>query len=676
MSVTQAQIDNACREQNSAAHDLNSTVRLIAGPGTGKSFVIEERVKWLIIDQNIPPEQIIVVSFTRASAIELGERIIRTGNDAGIQNIKRVHVSTLHALALKILRRTGRLSRFPADPIIMDEWEQKNVFDKEYSCKAQISLSRAHDIRVYNEAFWSTGSWSDPNCPPIEPSITQEEILSFKNFYNQWTSLYCCVLAGEVISTCVDGVRNGTLNPVEILNVSHIIIDEVQDLNTCDFQFIESFVEGGANVFISGDDDQSIYSFRYAYPKGILEFEENHPDVSTHTLSVCFRCTVRILEAAKQVLDSHRSEDRIEKNLVSVYSNSNPQNDGVILGKKFNNTNEEMDFIADSCSKLIQNGIPASQIMILLGNSRVLLKPLIISLCAHDVPYDATEKDVFKDERVCRFVLSLIRILKNSDNYVAHRVLLGTPEKSGIKTVFSIANWVIDNNLNYKHFLYNQLSTDVFDNREISTIQRFKSNIECITGWTKDDTLLSRKVDIESLICSNFKSEKLSEWKTYIDSLPDEMTLSEMLEYIETDSQAKKIEIVASITNRTSIDNPERTLAQPQGKVRVLTFHSSKGLSSKIVFLPGLEEKVFPTVRSQAAVGLLLENARLFYVALTRAKAACVLSYSTKRRINGRNERMSISRFAEATEIVFSRPPSLQLTDEEVSQINNSLRIL
>lgn len=675
MAITANQIQQAKNVQDNAAHDLNAAVRLVAGPGSGKSFVIEERVTWLIQNQNISPNDIIAVSFTRASANDLRERIYSKGNIIGINNIDQVRVSTLHSLALFILRRTGNLAQYPTDPTILDDWELSAIFDSEFSSSLGSTPTRAGEIRRDHEAFWSTGIWNPANLPAFNVPITQQERNLFNGHYLTRTQAYACVLPGEVIRTCVDAINGGHIDPVAELGVEHLIIDEVQDLNPCDFQFIDALMQRGVNVFISGDDDQSIYSFRYAFPQGIQNFTTTYPTATNHVLNDCFRCTVNVLNAAKNGLNTFPDPNRIPKNLNSVYAASNPINNGVVIGNRFNTPNQEVDYLANSCQALIASGLSPKDIMILVGNKRTLLSSITMALQALNLPFDANQRDDFKDSNEGRFLLSILRIIADTNDYVALRVALGTPRGIGLGTAKSITDEVISNNLNYRNLFYTPLPNNVFNARETTAINKVITNIGMINGWDLNDTLNVRAGDIDQLILNNFTQNEVINWRNYMANLPIDMTLDELKEYLQTDSELTKSTILDTILNRSQQVNPSQ-VNNPLDKIRVMSFHSSKGLSSKVVFITGLEEGVFPTQRSQQAPGLLLENARLFYVAITRAKASCVLSYSTRRTIQGKFTNMRVSRFAQATGIVFNVPQVNQLSVAEIANINNSINDL
>lgn len=187
MPITLEQIAEAARSQDLAAKDPNGTIRLIAGPGTGKSFVIEGRVKWLLSAQGVDGSQISAVSFTRAAAKDLERRIYGFCEKHGLAGFEKVRVSTLHSLALYTLKKTGNLNAYPVDPIVMDTWESERIFDAEFANSINCTPGRASEIRLDHEAYWYTGEWNPPNHPQLDEPITEIERESFKSFHTQRT---------------------------------------------------------------------------------------------------------------------------------------------------------------------------------------------------------------------------------------------------------------------------------------------------------------------------------------------------------------------------------------------------------------------------------------------------------------------------------------------------------
>lgn len=671
MAITPQQILTAKQVQDTAAHDTNQTVRLVAGPGTGKSFVIEGRVHWLLSNQNIPPEDIIAISFTRAASKDLKDRIHGYCLAHNQPNVTSVRVSTLHSLALYILRKTGNLNLYPTDPIIMDDWELAVIFDAEFGHSNPMTPTRCEEVRRDHEAFWSTGNWNPPNLPVPKKPITAAERAAFTAFYTPRTQVYSCVLPGEIIRMCVTQIQAGLIDPVAELGVQHLIVDEVQDLNPCDFDFIDLLIQKGVNVFISGDDDQSVYSFRYAFPQGIQNFTTKYPNSTNHVLADCFRCTPSVLNAAIGVINNFPAQNRIPKNLSSLYTNANPVNNGFLQANTFKSPKQEATFIANSCLALINQNISPKDIMILISNKRAQLKPLTDALDALNIGYDANQREDFKDSNHGRFLMSILRILENTNDYIAHRVILGTPNRIGLTTCNGITDKVIANNMNYRTVFYNQLPTGVFSNREVAAIDKAKATLQVIQNWNLSETINQRAADIDQIILTNFSQTEVADWRAFIASLPLDMTLDELKDYLETDSQETKDNILNSIFERLNQVNPQPNPLPD--KIRIMSFHSSKGLSAKVVFIPGLEETIFPNTFAQQIPGLVLECARLFYVAITRAKAACIISHTQRRNLYGNLTQMTPSRFCASTGAVFGQQNNPALTAAELQTIQTSI---
>jgi superfamily I DNA/RNA helicase len=264
MPITPQQLQAAEATQRAAAHDGAQQIRLVAGPGTGKSFSIEERVCWLL-GQGIQPRAITVVSFTRPSSIELRNRIHACCAGRNQHNGVDVRVSTLHSLALRMLK-AANLLHDPADPLVLDSWELENIFDAEFGCANGLGKTRREEIRREHEAFWSTGLWAPPNYIPPDPPITPAERAAFNAFHGPHTQAYSCVLPGEIVRECLRQIVVGNLDAVALIHLQQLIVDEYQDLNPIDQQFVDELISRGVVTFVAGDDDQSIYSFRYGSP--------------------------------------------------------------------------------------------------------------------------------------------------------------------------------------------------------------------------------------------------------------------------------------------------------------------------------------------------------------------------------------------------------------------------
>ena len=643
MPLSQAQIQAAQAAQHAAAHEHAQQVRVVAGPGTGKSFAIEERVRWLL-SQEVLSTGIYAVSFTRASARDLSQRIHDHCTNNGYPQASKISVTTLHSLALRTLRHAGLLQQYPAEPQVLDDWELENIFDAEFGHKSGITQkSRRDQIRRDHEAFWSTGNWEPPNYVLPEPPISAAEREAFRAFHKPRAQCYSCVLPGEIVRQCVEQMEAGTLNAVKLLRLEHLIVDEFQDLNPMDLRFVDKIAAQGAHVFVAGDDDQSIYSFRFASPAGIQDFIGKYPDCGTHTLRACFRCTPKVLDAGKTLISANPQPNRIEKNLNSLYEGAEPPLAGVVHRWQFHNGITEARAIAESCRDLVANGINPRDVLVLVSNRRLLLPTLKQEFERVQVAHELPHTEGFLDSQAGRLVQAIVRIVCNNSDYVAHRVVLGIRPGVGVNTCAKVADAVIENNLNYLSLFYRQLPGGVFTGRPLNALERAREICSRILDWSKSDTINQRREDIADVVKGIFEDAEAGSWWEYSEGLPADMTLEELRDYLWADSHEQQAALREAVLTRLNLPIPDVDVSPPS--VRIMTMHGVKGLSGKVVFIPGLEEKILPGSKQMLYPGLVLESARLLYVSITRTKVACIVSYAKNRIVYGKFEARTPSRF-------------------------------
>ncbi len=629
MPITLQQIQVAQQQQFHAARDMNPRVRVIAGPGTGKSRCIEERVNFLL-SRRVLPRDIFVISFTRATARDLKQRIVQYCTQFGnAQLALGVNVSTMHALALRTLRSANLLQGFPTDPTILDDWEQENIFDAEFTKRINITNSRASEIRRSYDAHWQTlQSLQLYASPPV--STTEQQ--GFDSFHSATKLVYSCVLPGEVVRLCVDQMRIGNINPGHLPGIRHLIVDEYQDLNECDQEFVQRIANAGANLFVAGDDDQSIYSFRYAAPTGIQRFTTTYPGASPHQLQHCFRCTPAVLGAASSLMAV--AANRLPKALQSLYASAQPPVQGSFHVWRFSTGAEEARAVAESCHALIAAGLAPKDILILLCNTRAQLPLLIQELGTLGLPFERPRGGWMLDSLMARLVFSLLRLLKGPQDYVSHRTVLGLQHGVGVGTCASIANKVVSANLNFRDLFYVLYPTGVFSSREDRAIQKTMAVVQQLSSWSLTDTIQIRGPDIAAIVSNTFNASAsqagqaaMAEWQALASLLPQGMNLEELLSYLWSDTEAGQLQILDAVASRLGLTSSTASHQQnPSQRIRILTMHGAKGLGGCVVFVPGLEQGLMPNPRALQAPGLMEEQRRLLYVSIARTRAACILS--------------------------------------------------
>lgn len=664
MPITPTQIAAAQAVQHAAAHDPSNQVRLVAGPGTGKSSVIEERVSWLL-GNGVPEDEICVVSFTRASTNDLRIRVHEYCANNGHSNAGNVRITTLHSLALRLLRAAGQLATYPAEPLVMDDWEVENIFDLEFGTVHGIGKRRREEIRRHQEAFWVTGMSGPPNYVPPSPPISAAEQASFVAFHGPRTQTYSSVLPGEIIRQCVSLMNANLLNAVNLVNLRHLIVDEFQDLNPLDLSFVNHLVQQGATLFIAGDDDQSVYSFRFADPSGIQNFLVTYPGAAPHNLDSCFRCTTSVLASSVSLIGANAAPNRIPKNHLSLYGASAPPVSGSVHLWKFTNSNLEARAIAESCRDLIAAGMNPRDILVLLSNKR-LVTPLSDAMTAVGIPFEHPSEESFADTRPGRLVLSILRIVCEPNDYVSHRSILGLRNGVGVGTCNGVCEKVIATNLNYRDIFYNPLPSGAFSGRELAALNQARTICTTIMTWQRTDTMNVRAVDLDQIVQTNLTSADFATWQAYRVTVPPDITIEELRDYLWAGTDEQQALILEGVYSRLGIAPPATGILPP--RVRLMTMHGAKGLSARVVFVPMMEEEVFPGPRRSPFPGLVLEAARLLYVSITRARASCVISFANLRMVNGSWKNHTFSRFAPSLNGVFF-PRMVGLSAAEVTKI-------
>jgi len=633
MPITATQKAQAERRQWAAARDGAPQVRLVAGPGTGKSHTVEKRVAHLL-SNGAAPGNVYVISFTRATCAELGARIQNfCSNLPCAAAASQVRVSTMHSLALRILRRANLLTSYPSTPIILDDWEQTNVYDSELASSLGCTPGRAGEIRLAHDAQWQTLNPQYVN----QAQITPAKIQGFNAFHATRTNLYSCVLPGEVIYKCVDAMQQGALQPNQLPTIDHLIVDEFQDLNACDQEFVRLLRSNGAVLFVAGDDDQSIYSFRHANPDGIVQFPGVYPSSSTHILTDCFRCAPQILAPASRLITYN--PNRVAKGLVSLYGAASPPVQGRLWVWSFQTAQEEARAIARSCQELINAGMAGreDEILILISNRRVQLDLIAQELGNLGLPYDPPRGASLVNElEPIRAVYALLRIARDQatgeEDYPAHRDILGILSSVGHVTAKAVADACITNNQNFRQLFHLLACPAWLTGRPASAVQRVMAIVQAAASWTMADTLASRTADIAGVLSGHIftsggnAANNVTMWNTLAGALPPPMTLEELLQFLSADSELDQQAILDLISQRIGGAVPPAP-GTVQKRLRILTMHGAKGLSGKVVFIPSAEEGIMPNFRALQATGLLIEQRRLFYVSVTRAMACCIISH-------------------------------------------------
>jgi len=539
----------------------------------------------------------------------------------------------MHSLALRILRSAAVLATlYPDDPMVLDDWERGNLYDVELAHALGCTPSRAEELRLAHDAQWQTLN------PQViaQAAITNAERQGFMTFHTTRRNLYSCVLPGEVVYECVYRLQQGAIQPNQLPTIEHLVVDEFQDLNACDQEFVRRLANNGATLFVAGDDDQSIYSFRHANPAGIVQFNVIYPAAVTHNLSACFRCAPSILQPSMNLI-AHNPQ-RLPKQLISLYAAATPPVQGLMQVWSFASAQAEAVAIAQSCQQLIHGGMAGEEdeIVILISNRRLQLGSITRELGNLGLPFDPPGGQSIRDEVAFRAVYTILRLLRdqttNTRDYVAYRSLIGQLHGTGATTAKAIGDLCVNHHHNFRALFHLVALPHWLAGRPAAAVTRIRNILQRLAGWAVHDTIGARSGDIGQILSnlifvgSSQSAAYVNEWNTFAISLPQGMTLEELLLFLAADDEADQRIVLNAANNR--LGQIAGAAGPIQKRIRVLTMHGAKGLSGKVVFIPSAEQGIMPSFRAIQAVGLLNEQRRLFYVSLTRAKACCIVSHA------------------------------------------------
>jgi len=601
--------DNLLENQRIAASSDGSRVVLLAGPGTGKTLTITRRICYLIEVNNVAPRDICVITFSRAAAAELRKRIT---DELGEQTIP--YIATLHSFALRQLLRLANYANSLPRPIrIADDWEERHIILEDI--KRFLGLNRISNVSELLSQLSS--DWQSLTADEAD----WEQRFPNPRFIGAWRvhrQIYAYSLRSELVYQLKHTVQQ---NPDVINNLGfeNLLIDEYQDLNRCDLAVVKSISDTGLSLYVSGDDDQSIYGFRKAHPIGIRRFTTEYNDSESLNLNICKRCDQNILDFSLFV--ANQDPFRLDKEIVS---DSTQTADIRIL--RFSNQYNEAEGISNICRYLINHeGIQPHGILILLRSNKHNYFSTTISnyLTTADIEVKTqdTESSIF-DIDGGRQVLSYLRLIINSNDELALRTLIQLDKGSGQSTIESIYNLSQSQAIRFSAALRtiseNPTIIERLGNQIKTRYDRIRSNLERYT-------LLYNPIGISP-----------EAFNALINTICTDLELSVTLQIdiltklgLYADDPDREIVKLDDVLREkdTSLDTLE--VVFEEGKVHIMTMHKAKGLTAEAVIIAAAEDEYIPfKCTNQDEI---MDELRLLYVSLTRAKHYLYITYCNSR---------------------------------------------
>lgn len=599
---------NLTKEQAQVTAHIGAPYRLLAGPGTGKTATLVGRVVKLLEVHGVDPEAIHILTFTRAAAQELRNRIRQKLEDG---NSGSPGVSTIHSYALSQLLKAGEGAVALPQPLrIADDWEKREIIRKELK-----HLCKFKHVKEVDDKFNLISSCWHKSADPKEEVEQGTEDAKFLGEWVRHREVYGYSMQDELVyqlKTALERKENLQLDAP-----AHLLVDEYQDLNRCDLDVILEFRKRGAEVFVSGDDDQSIYGFRHADPQGIRQFEKEYPGAGGGVLEVCHRCAPNILSLGEHV--ANLDPDRMQKNTRPLPDRKN----GEVAFLWFDDQNDEARKIADICRTLLDNGVveKAGDILILLRNNfrENYSKPIVARLKEVELSVASTDEEKPLDRESGRIFLSFMRLAVNAKDSLAWRTLFQIWCKGIGKEAFhAVYKCAVDSGRTFAEQI----------GRTQDLPQKFQGKIANAVAAinAKRSKLFPNGNQPFPTFDALIESVRQAAEMTIDDSDECEAV---MAEFTRARDVIDKFSIGEIIVNASGANEEIEQGKGNEDDINIMTMHKAKGLTAKAVIIAGAENERIPgDAKGAKEKG---EERRLLYVSLTRAKDILLVTYCHSR---------------------------------------------
>ena len=609
-------LDDLNVNQREAVEYINGPCLVIAGAGSGKTKVLTTRIANLI-HNGVYGSNILAITFTNKAAKEMRDRLNILAPD------NYAFVGTFHSFGLRIIKENyeacGLMKNFTiidsddVTSIIKKIMKDLGISDKEVSpgyTKSKISF-------IKNELL------SDSEVERLFLSYQDKYVAKIYFEYEKLLKRNNTIDFDDLLKKPVELFQNND----EVLDhyqekYKYILIDEYQDTNMVQYKLVKLLSNKYRNIFCVGDANQSIYAFRFANYKNILNFEKDYPDAKIITLNQNYRSTVNILKAANDVIRNNK-----ERGDVELFSELG---DGVKL-KYMRSYDEahEVTLVCEEIKNLLSLGYKKSDIAIFYrtnAQSRIIEEGML----KNNFPYKVVGAFYFYKRKEIKDLISYLRLISNpSDDTSLERVINEPKRKIGLKTIANLREKANIENIS----MYDAIESgkELEFKNIIEDIRSKKDNMSLteLIDYTLDKSGMKDALENEKTLEAELRIENLLEFRSITEAYQRETGTINLEDFLE------EISLVADMSEHENIDDG----------ITLMTIHSAKGLEFKCVFIMGMEESILPHANSLLERGGLEEERRLCYVAITRAKERLFISNAKKRMLYGRTTTNPPSRF-------------------------------
>ncbi|UWD48844.1 DUF3553 domain-containing protein [Clostridioides difficile] len=643
-------LDTLNPAQREAVEKTEGPVLILAGAGSGKTKVLTTRIAYLMEDKGVQAPSILAITFTNKAANEMRERVEKNiGSET-----KEMWISTFHSCCVRILRKDINKIGYNRSFVIYDAADQVtlvkdclkelNLSDKVFEPKAVISAISGAKDKLYTPKQFKDMNMSDNRMVKIadiyalyQDRLKRNSALDFDDLILKTVELFKA--NDEVLAYYRSRFR-------------YIMVDEYQDTSKAQYELIKLLAREHQNICVVGDDDQSIYGWRGADIRNILEFEKDYDNVHVVKLEQNYRSTQVILDAANKVISNN-----IERKRKKLWSE---KKEGELIKIQLTGSEiEEADFIADSIAQIARKEKRPYKDFAVLYRANAQARPVEDALNRSQIPYNIYGGTKFYERKEIKDLVAYLRVIQNPQDDISIKRIINVPRRGiGLRTIEKI-----EDRANLKQESIYSVLIDIETNSDISTKARASiSGFVDIIGTLRTikevypvSKLIEKVLDttgyMDELVEIRNKNEKDltgkgEEAQDRIDNLREFISIALEFESSSDDTyENKDLETFLTSIALTSESNDE----EDNDRVSLMTIHTSKGLEFPVVFLTGMEEGLFPISRAIKSLSesQIEEERRLCYVGITRAKEELYMSLTEKRTLYGKTNVAIASRFME-----------------------------
>ena len=594
--------------QREAVQHTQGPLLILAGAGSGKTTVITRRIAWLVEEAGVHPSSILAVTFTNKAAEEMRERVARLVSVP----VEQLWVSTFHSFCTRMLRREGDRTPVGRDFVIFDPSDQKSLV-KQVLAELKLSEKQFHPRKVLEHiSDWKNRCLLPDEAAPEVIDAWGKKLLEAYRLYQEGLTRHRACDFDDLLLHTERLLRQPAMQEIYSQKFRYILVDEYQDTNKAQYLLVQHLAGRHQNLCVVGDEDQSIYGWRGADIRNILDFQRDFPGAKQIKLEQNYRSTQAILDAASTVIANN--SQRLGKTLWTDLGHGER-----LSFRLLDDGRAEAEFVAREILKL--RAVDPEGKVAILYRANWQSRPLEEALRTQNLPYKLVGGTKFYERQEIKDLISYLRLATNPFDLTSFRRCVNTPSRGIGPTTLAKIEAAIPENGTPLEGVAAVLKGGGFSGRSQREMLRFhdlfaqadtEKRTQPLSGFIRwmlhESGLLQALVDEDTL-----------EAKGRIENLEEFLSAASELDGLGLDGFLDRITLMADADE-----------VEQDARITMMTIHCAKGLEFPTVFLVGMEEDVFPNRMAKEDDGL-EEERRLFYVAITRAQRRLVMSGARRR---------------------------------------------